>query len=169
MAARCLGLDHRADAGVRRERDPGSQVSDFPGPGIALAAATDNLIGGDRGKDAGPFGQGNLTVRNYAGISLWSDGVVGASLDTVTGNLVGTDAGSANDLGNHLGFMIADGARDNTIGPDNVIARNRSSGVDVAELATVGNTIARSWELAHWRRLIHEHRHDFCQERIPAS
>ena len=135
-----IGLMVVSDANAIR----GLQVSRFPGPGIAISASVDNIIGGDRSVGAGPFGQGNLVTRNYAGIGLWSDGVIGASRNDITGNLVGADGSGRKGHGNHIGVMVVEGAHHNTIGPGNVITRNEYAGVRIDDLATVGNAVTRN-------------------------
>ena len=100
----------------------GFQVFNFSGAGIAISNGAHNLIGGDRSVGAGPFGQGNLTILNDVGIGLWGSR---ASFNTIRGNLIGSDATDANDLGNHsAGILILEGANNNIISPDNIFANN---------------------------------------------
>ena len=71
----------------------GLQISRFPGPGIAISGnSSHNVIGGDRGLGDGPYGQGNLLSNNVIGVDLATDGTM---LNTVTGNLIGTDLGGS--------------------------------------------------------------------------
>ena len=119
----------------------GLQVSNFSGTGIAIDGAY-NTIGGDRGVGAGPFGQGNLTSHNDVGIGMWG---IGKFHNTITGNLIGSDATGTDDFGNHSqGIIILEGASDNTVGPDNVIAHNGGSGIDVTHSDSVRNTITQN-------------------------
>jgi len=120
----------------------GLQISHFPGPGIAISGASrHNVIGGDRSLGAGPFGQGNLLIRNRRGIDLSTNG---ATLNTITGNLIGTDAGGADTLGNSgSGVIISEGAHGNTIGPDNIIAHNNGDGIAI-QANSLGNTITQN-------------------------
>jgi hypothetical protein len=107
----------------------GFQVSNFSGAGIAISTGAHNLVGGDRSVGAGPFGQGNLTIHNDIGIGLWGSRV---SFNTIRGNLIGSDATGANDMGNHnTGVVILEGASNNTIGPDNIVAHNGGAGIEV--------------------------------------
>ena len=107
----------------------GFQVSNFSGPGIAISDGSNNLIGGDRSIGAGPFGQGNLTILNDVGIGMWGSR---ASFNTVSGNLIGIDTTGVDDLGNHgTGVVIQEGTSNNIIGPNNIIAYNGGSGIDV--------------------------------------
>jgi hypothetical protein len=101
----------------------GLHISRFPGPGIAISGdSKHNMIGGDRSVGAGPYGQGNLLSNNIIGVDLATSG---AALNTVTGNLIGTDNQGADSLGNERnGVSMTEGAHDNTIGPDNIIANN---------------------------------------------
>ncbi|MGD2178663.1 MAG: right-handed parallel beta-helix repeat-containing protein, partial [Anaerolineae bacterium] len=121
----------------------GFQVSNFSGPGIAIGGAN-NTIGGDRGVGAGPLGQGNLTSHNDVGIGLWGSHV---SSNTISGNLIGSDATGADDLGNRFGVEISEGANDNVLGPDNVIAYN-DAGVHLHQGAN-GNVIGPDNEIAY--------------------
>ena len=127
-----------SDANIIR----GLHITNFVGPGIALAGdAQYNIIGGDRSIGSGPFGQGNLLSNNDNGISL---ATMGTGLNTVTGNLIGTDAEDAQGLGNRLGIVISEGSYLNTIGPDNIIAYNREHGIIVQDTQTVRNTITQN-------------------------
>jgi hypothetical protein len=121
----------------------GLQVSAFSGTGIVLSGgAKHNTIGGDRSIGAGPFGQGNTSIRNDIGIGIWSDGT---SFNIILGNLVGTDEANADGIGNHgHGIMILENASDNAIGPDNIIAYNGGDGINVAQPDSVRNTITRN-------------------------
>lgn len=121
----------------------GLQISHFPGPGIAISGdATDNLIGGDRSIGAGPFGQGNLLSNNVVGIDI---AMAGAALNTVTGNLIGTDLEDSYWLGNERdGISIWEGAHDNTIGPNNIIANNGGLGVKIEQSETLQNIITEN-------------------------
>jgi serpin B len=106
----------------------GLQISHFSGPGIAISGgARHNVIGGDRNVGAGPYGRGNMLSNNRLGIDLATYGTI---LNTVTGNLIGTDAEGTDDLGNSLdGVVLWEGAQNNTIGPDNIITNNGRFGV----------------------------------------
>ena len=122
----------------------GLQISNFSGPGIAISGdrnARHNVIGGDRHIGTGPFGQGNLLSNNAHGIDL-STSVT--SDNVITGNLIGTDATGMAALGNQTGIWITEGAHDNTIGPDNVIAFNSGSGVVIENTDTQRNTITQN-------------------------
>jgi hypothetical protein len=121
----------------------GLQISHFPGPGIAISGdSTHNVIGGDRGLGAGPYGQGNMLSNNVIGVDLATSGT---TLNTVTGNLIGTDNEGTDSLGNErYGVSIAEGAHDNTIGPDNIIANNGEFGVYEDHSGSVQNTITQN-------------------------
>jgi len=118
----------------------GLQIINFSGPAIAISGdSKNNVIGGDRNRGAGPFGQGNMVIQNAVGVDLSS---VGCTLNTVTGNLIGTDAGGSEGLGNHRsGVLFWEGTHDNTIGPDNIIAYNIECGVGVSDANSTVNTI----------------------------
>ncbi len=118
----------------------GLQISHFPGPGIAISGASrHNVIGGDRSIGTGSWGQGNLTNNNIIGIDI---STTDATLNTVTGNLIGIDLESSYWLGNDcFGIHIYEGAHDNTIGPDNIIAYNKRNGIYLDPLESTLNTI----------------------------
>jgi hypothetical protein len=128
--------------GSDRNRIQGLQISNFSGPAIAISGnARYNVIGGDRNDGNGPYGEGNLLSHNNLGICLSTDA---ASHNTAKGNLIGTDATGAAHLGNNAGVWICEGARKNTIGPDNVIAHNYGSGIVIEHQETLYNTITRN-------------------------
>jgi len=123
----------------------GLQISGFHGPGIAISAppsgnAQDNLIGGPRSRGDGPFGQGNLLILNKRGIDLSTPGTM---RNTLAGNLIGTDGIHATgDYGNlGSGITITDGAHDNLIGADNIIAYNGEYGVFIQGAGAAGNRL----------------------------
>ena len=111
--------------------------------GIAISGtATYNLIGGDRSLGVGPTGQGNMFINNVNGIDLSTNGTFH---NTITGNLVGTNAEGKEPLGNlGDGIVVWEGAHDNIIGPDNVIAFNGGAGVVVRHAESVSNTITQN-------------------------
>ena len=121
----------------------GLQVIHFTGAGIVLSGgAQNNIVGGDRGIGVGPVGQGNLTSDNTMGIGLWDEDT---SFNTITGNLVGVDTTGKEDLGNlGCGIWIGEGARHNTIGPDNMISHNAEAGIRISHPNTIGNTITNN-------------------------
>ena len=117
-------------------------VNVSPGAGISLSGgAQRNTIGGDRRVGSGPLGQGNLVSGNGIGIRLIDEGT---SFNTITGNLIGTDATEADAWGNSSsGIYIENGARGNTIGPDNIIAYNED-GITIRDLNSLCNTITQN-------------------------
>lgn len=121
----------------------GLQIASFSGPAIDITGvATDNVIGGDRSIGAGPFGQGNQFINNAIGVSL---NTPGTTHNVITGNLMGTDAAGVAQLGNeHSGVWIGEGAKGNTIGPDNVIAYNGTAGILIYGPTSVNNTITQN-------------------------
>lgn len=119
----------------------GLQVFHFTGTGIVVAGhVQNNTIGGDRKIGAGPSGQGNLTGSNDFGIGVWDH----ATNNTVTGNLVGTDASGATDLGNRSSGMWIETATDNVIGPDNIVAYSSQCGIRVEGAQNFGNTLTQN-------------------------
>ena len=87
--------------------------------------------------------EGNLVSGNAViGIHLYG----ATEGNVIRNNRVGTDAGGTAELSNSFfGVALFDGARNNVVGPDNVIAFNGRSGVIVdgadSFTSTVGNTI----------------------------
>lgn len=117
----------------------GLQIVNFTGTGIQLVGgAQHNLVGGDRSIGTGLLGQGNLCSANGRGIGIYDDGT---SHNTITGNLIGTDASGTSSVGNNEGIRICSGASHNTIGPSNVIAYNRGWGIIIQGADSLANQI----------------------------
>lgn len=121
----------------------GLQIVSFAGSAIVLVGASHNLIGGDRAIGTGPVGQGNVLCGSNpgAGLAAWERP---SSHNRVAGNLIGTDATGKTPCPNVDGVFLVDGAKDNIIGPDNVIAYNREHGVVIGGSDSLGNTITRN-------------------------
>jgi hypothetical protein len=122
----------------------GLQIVSFsPGAGVSLVGqARKNTIGGDRSIGVGPIGQGNLIGNGDIGIRICGANV---SFNTITGNLIGTDATTENAWGNDgSGIRIEEGASRNIIGPDNIIAYNSTHGVEIAAPNSFGNAIIQN-------------------------
>jgi parallel beta-helix repeat protein len=85
---------------------------------------------------------GNLLSGNFAhGIDLCCN----ASYNTIRDNLIGTDAQGGNPLGNHgSGIAMHQGSSYNIVGPNNVIAYNDGSGVNIGTGTTLYNTITQN-------------------------
>jgi titin len=100
-----------------------------------VGGAQGNLVGGDTAGERNVIsGSGGMGVRIASGET--ADNVV-------AGNYIGTDASGTLDLGNRLeGVKISD-ARNNTVGPFNVIAHN-DAGVWVAGGTATGNLITQN-------------------------
>ncbi|MGB3904285.1 MAG: right-handed parallel beta-helix repeat-containing protein [Anaerolineae bacterium] len=104
--------------------------------GIVLAMdAKNNVIGGDSS------GERNIISAMGGGIRVSSAGSTG---NVIEGNYIGTDRTGTMALGNGTGIKIHNGAHDNTIGPNNVIAYNSGDGVQVDGSNTDGNTITHN-------------------------
>jgi hypothetical protein len=106
----------------------GLQIINFTGAGIALYEhASHNLVGGNRNIGSSPIGQGNLSGANLDGI-----GLMGATDNIITGNLIGVDSLNTTPLPiRGTGIFLTEGSERNVIGPDNVIAFSGDPGVDV--------------------------------------
>lgn len=116
----------------------GLQIINFTGAGIVVHG-NNNIIGGDREIGEGSTGQGNLSSRNGVGIGLWAY----AENNVVIGNLIGTDLSGNTGIGNWgSGVWIVEGGRNNTIGPDNIIANNHKCGIDITDPHSLHNTLS---------------------------
>jgi hypothetical protein len=88
------------------------------------------------------LGQGNLVSKGDTGIGLWGEDV---SYNTITGNLIGTDTTGVSDWGNIVhGIYIGEGASNNIIGPDNIIAYNKQFGISIKHSNSLKNTITQN-------------------------
>ena len=124
----------------------GLQIVNFSGPAIGLFGEG-HIIGGDRSTGSGPHGQGNLLINNAMGIGIFGSET---KQNTITGNLIGTDAEETPDLGNsQFGISISEGAHDNTIGPNNIIANNGQTGIWITSEGAVKNIITQSSVYGH--------------------
>jgi hypothetical protein len=132
-----FGLDITSSSNTVR----GLHLANFSGYGIGLfGGAQDNLIGGDPNLGDGPSGEGNQITSSGVGINIWD---AETARNTIAGNFIGTDPQGQTGLGNGAGIFIQE-ANDHVIGPDNVIAHNRETGITIAGAASIGNTITRN-------------------------
>jgi parallel beta-helix repeat protein len=104
---------------------------------LISGSAQDNVIGGDTA------GTRNLISGNNAnGVYITYSNTTGNVLKR---NLIGTSVSGDSPLPNSVsGVVIEDGAQDNTVGPENVIAFNQSTGVRVIGELTSGNVITQN-------------------------
>ncbi len=87
--------------------------------GVAIVnSAASTTVGGDAS------GEGNVIASNYAAVGIDS----GANNNTVSGNLLGTDATGTVGMGGGNGVTLGSGAHDNTIGGATAAERNVISG-----------------------------------------
>ena len=119
----------------------GLQIVNFTGAGIALHEhASHNVIGGDRDIGSGPTGQGNLSGANLDGI-----GIMGATDNIISGNLIGIDSLGTSPLPiRGTGIFLTESSQRNIIGPDNVIAYSGDPGVDIRFVSSERNIITRN-------------------------
>ncbi len=109
------------------------------GEGVVIEGAPQNMIGGD--VDTPGQGAGNFIAWNKgSGVLIAGDGMGQPDVlqNSVTGNRIDQNGGA--------GVLISN-ASGNTVGPLNLIASNRGSGVQVLEgqdLAAKGNTITQN-------------------------
>jgi hypothetical protein len=92
---------------------------------------------GAQGNTIGP--ENVISGNDEYGVSVNSSDTVS---NTISGNLIGTDATGTLDLGNAWsGVRIWGGAQDNTVGPGNTISGNDRVGVDIEDTGTTGNVV----------------------------
>jgi len=106
---------------------------------IELGAAS-TTIGGTTS------GECNVIAANDAAVAIRS----GAHNNTVSANLLGTDASGKVGLGVGVGVLISDAAHDNTIGgatvaERNVISGNDAFGIRINGSGTNGNQVSRNY------------------------
>jgi len=128
----------------------GLQIANFREAGVMLNSPSNssrfNRIGGDRSVGIGPSGQGNVfNGNNSAGILIQN-----ASNNSVTGNMLGTDARGIVAKGNYKGIMLIMGAMHNRIGGPapgewNVISGNTSHGVSFISTPNSWNFVAGNY------------------------
>ena len=121
----------------------GLHILNFTGAGIAVSGTSSkNIIGGDRSIGEGPWGQGNLLSNNNLGIIIYSPG---STENKITGNLIGVDMEGNTWLGNEeFGIQIMEGARENIIGPDNIISYNFREGIYLTPDVVESNEITQN-------------------------
>ena len=136
------GSDENVIAGNNIGFNPSSgSVNAGARSGVEIDAASGNVIG----DDISPPGHANLHGDMTNVIVGFGNGGVylnGADATKVDGNRIGTNRAGATTMGNNEGVIVT-GAGGNTIGPDNVIARNTTFGVEVgsANNRIVANSI----------------------------
>jgi trimeric autotransporter adhesin len=92
------------------------------GGGVLISDATGNLIGGM------DIHEGNLiSGNNEVGVSI--EGQT-SRMNTIANNFIGTAIGGTEELGNPVGVRAMQ-ARNNTIGPDNLISGNNGPGISI--------------------------------------
>lgn len=98
--------------------------------GVALTdGAHDNTIGPDN----------IISGNDLDGVYLYG---ADTRSNTITGNYIGTDSGGMHQLSNaNEGVFILGGAKDNSVGPANVISGNGDRGIYIKDDGTTGNII----------------------------
>jgi len=108
----------------------GFQLRNFPGNAIYIDT-----------------GQNNLIIDNVIGACAYGITLGGpeTSDNIVTGNYIGVLADGITPFPNrNTGISVGEGAYDNQIGPDNVIAFNDQFGIIVQDPNSIGNTIVQN-------------------------
>ncbi|MGB3903987.1 MAG: right-handed parallel beta-helix repeat-containing protein [Anaerolineae bacterium] len=116
----------------------GTQDLGNSGHGVGIvSSASRNVVGG------GTSGERNIISGNdWYGVQISGSGTM---TNTISGNCIGTDVSGTQDLGNSRdGVRIESQARHNTVGPDNVIWANDSSGVRVLGDGTDYNKVTHN-------------------------
>jgi hypothetical protein len=128
------------DSGTTGNVVSGNYIGTDGSGAVDLGNTWDGIIIG-LGAQANTVGPDNVISGNDAdGVRIVNSGTMS---NTVSGNLIGTDGSGTADLGNTSdGVIIAWGARNNTVGPDNVISSNGQHGVFISEDDTMGNVVS---------------------------
>ncbi len=104
------------------------------GNGVGVA-----IVGGASANTIGT----NVIAANATGVSISDPSTRG---NVVAGNFIGTNSGSATNLGNATGILIAGGSTANTVGGTtstaNVIVSSTGAGVSISGATTSGNLVA---------------------------
>jgi hypothetical protein len=141
---------HSVENGIKiasaSNRIMGLHIANFSGDGLLIDYPSQyNQIGGDRFVGNGPSGQGNVFTGNRNGMRILS-----ASHNTVTGNMIGTDASGTMAMGNEWGVMVSSDAFFHRLGglspgERNIVSGNTRTGIDLMESSAwnvvVGNYI----------------------------
>lgn len=124
----------------------GLQIMNFSGDGLLIDYPSQyNQIGGDRMTGNGPSGQGNVFSGNVNGIRI-----LFASYNSVTGNMIGTDARGTVARGNQFGIMLSDETFHNRIGgisrgERNIISGNSLRGIIIMSRPDSWNAIVGNY------------------------
>ena len=127
---------------------PGAQSGDEPSLKIVLDGHDNGNFSGLTIRSADNLIRG-LVIQRFTPFTGIDIGGTAATGNRIEANFIGTDATGTQPRGNCsppvscAGIWLKDGAHDNTIGPDNLIAFN-GQGVWVTEAGTRGNTITRN-------------------------
>jgi parallel beta-helix repeat protein len=118
------------NSGTRNNRVTGNNIGTNPNGDAAMPNNTgvDISDGAQSNTVAGTgMGDGNVISGNSSyGVAIHDEGTSG---NTVVWNRIGTNSGASAPLPNGEGVVFWSGARDNTIGPNNLISGNNYDGV----------------------------------------
>jgi len=98
------------------------------------------VYGGTHDNTVGP--DNVISGNGGDGVRIYGTDTTG---NTVSGNYIGTDVAGTADVGNGRGVAIANGAHDNTVGPDNVVSWNDGNGVAIYDSGTTGNVVVDNY------------------------
>lgn len=105
----------------------GLTLQNFSGAALQISGGKNNLI------------QNNVMGNNDFGIGVWGANATG---NRIIANYLGVMPDGVTPLGNKTaGIILMEEAHNNLIGPDNHIAFNGRSGVEIFQAGTIGNTI----------------------------
>ncbi|MBN2000705.1 T9SS type A sorting domain-containing protein [candidate division KSB1 bacterium] len=95
------------------------------------------------------IGPGNVLIASAPDLEEESYGSLrcegaGTSYNTITGNYIGSNKSGSIFSAHNSGILLLNGAHHNTIGPDNVIAKNKKHGIHIRSNGAIANTITRN-------------------------
>ncbi len=117
---------------------PNGRNGIFMEPGEVRGFPNNNSIGPGNVIIAGAPGEDGEV---FAGVSMYGSGT---NNNTITGNYIGCNQDVGIFTAYNSGIYLFDGAHHNTIGPDNVIAKNKIYGVHIRSRGAVANTITQN-------------------------
>ncbi|MBN1996568.1 T9SS type A sorting domain-containing protein [candidate division KSB1 bacterium] len=83
----------------------------------------------------------DLSTEQFAAVKMFGSGT---SYNTITGNYIGCNPSASISTAFNSGVILLDGAHHNTIGPANVIAKNKKYGIYIHSSDAIANTITRN-------------------------
>ena len=105
------------------------------------------------------IGPGNVIISSapdseediFAGVRMEGSGT---SYNSITGNYIGCNKSGVISTAYNSGVVLLNGAHHNTIGPENVIAKNKKHGIYIHSNVAIANTITRNSIFGNSRKAI---------------